>query len=327
MKKGFFFIYKAMEKRDYTDYGRWFIFENASVGFCVFYVLLSVWKQFHSSWTKEQKSSTKETIWMRTVSQGVLGIGWKIIRERKQNGKLEVEIKFHRVIICAFSIFSFFFWNCMYKKNKHTHLFRFFYSSISVEFGRFWLVGFCFTSHWGMSSSSNNDNETGRNKIEDEIWKGGPAGSNTHAINTRKFLEIKLTQLLNPLLLFIWKMKDFALCGSKRQTQCIILRGGRADIGRIVCVCVFCCVLDSISEWQTCVASKERARRMGSKEKERRKIEREKRPKYWMNSSRGLAMASHTNSSPICGRMNQKEGNQPHAHSHSVFFLSFVISI
>ncbi len=44
------------------------------------------------------------------------------------------------------------------------------------------------------------------------------------------------------------------------------------------------------------------------------------RPKYWMNSSRGLAMASHTNSPPFCGRMNQKEGNQPHTHTrtHSV---------
>ena len=104
---------------------------------------------------------------MRTVSQGVLRIGEKNnTGEKTKFGKFEVEIKFHRVIFCAFSIFSFFFLKLYVQKKKkqHTHLFRLFYSSISVEFGRFWLVGFCFTSHWGMLSSSNNDNETGRNK-------------------------------------------------------------------------------------------------------------------------------------------------------------------
>jgi hypothetical protein len=61
---------------------------------------------------------------MRTVSQGVLRIGEKNnTGEKTKFGKFEVEIKFHRVIFCAFSIFSFFFFEivCTKKKNN-THI-------------------------------------------------------------------------------------------------------------------------------------------------------------------------------------------------------------
>jgi len=146
-----------------------FIFENASVGFCVFYVLLSVWKTIPFSLDERTEiiHERNKYEWGQSVK-----VCWelekKIIRERKQN-LVNSKLKSNSIgsFFAPFQFFLSFFFEivCTKKKKKqHTHLFRLFYSSISVEFGRFWLVGFCFTSHWGMLSSSNNDNETGRNK-------------------------------------------------------------------------------------------------------------------------------------------------------------------
>ncbi len=78
-------------------------------------------------------------------------------------------------------------------------------------------------------------------------------------------------------------------------------------------MCVFCCVLDSISEWQTCVASKERARRMrGERERER---ERE-RPKVLDELITGIGHGI-THEFATFLRANESERGKPTTHTHT----------